>query len=109
MIRSVLKYPDPRLRVHAAEVTVFDESVLQVARDLVDTMRSHERCVGLAAPQIGVGLRAFSYNVDGSIGYVLNPELVELSEEKHEVMEGCLSLPGLSFTTVRAQRCISKK
>jgi peptide deformylase len=58
---------------------------------------------GVAAPQIGVGLRAFSYNVDGKVGYVINPEIVELSGEKVLVDEGCLSVPGLWHRTPRFQ------
>ena len=58
---------------------------------------------GLAAPQIGVGLRAFSWNIDDEIGYVLNPRLVEVStEEYQDGDEGCLSVPGLWYPTERA-------
>ena len=55
----------------------------------------------VAAPQIGVNLRAFSYNVDGEVGYILNPVLVEVSGELELVDEGCLSVPGLWFKTAR--------
>ncbi|MEN9620877.1 MAG: hypothetical protein RL499_1070 [Actinomycetota bacterium] len=64
--------------------------------DLLDTVRVPGRA-GVAAPQIGVGLRAFSYNVDGVVGYVLNPELVEVRGEPELVDEGCLSVPGFGF------------
>jgi len=58
---------------------------------------------GLAANQIGVGLRAFSYNIDGEIGYVLNPKIVELSKDEYQDGdEGCLSVPQLWFPTERA-------
>lgn len=107
VMRDLRYFGDPVLKSPADPVTTFDGSIRALVDDLLDTVNLPGRA-GLAAPQIGVGLRAFSYNVDGSIGYVLNPELVELSEEKHEVMEGCLSLPGLSFTTVRAQRATVK-
>jgi peptide deformylase len=56
---------------------------------------------GVAAPQIGVPLRAFSYNVDGKVGYVINPVLEEVSGEPAEIDEGCLSVPGLWFPTKR--------
>jgi len=55
---------------------------------------------GVAAPQIGVGLRAFSYNIDGDIGYVINPVL-EVSGEPELVDEGCLSVPGFYFPRMR--------
>ena len=69
-------------------------------RDLVDTVELPGRA-GVAAPQIGVGLRAFSYNIDGDIGYVLNPVLVEVSGEPELVGEGCLSVPGLWHDALR--------
>jgi len=56
---------------------------------------------GVAACQIGVNLRAFSYNVDGAIGYIINPVLVEVSGEPELLEEGCLSVPGLYFPRLR--------
>ena len=56
---------------------------------------------GVAAPQIGVGLRAFSYNIDGEIGYILNPVLAEVRGEPVPVGEGCLSVPGLWHDALR--------
>ena len=58
---------------------------------------------GLAANQIGVSLRAFSWNIDGEIGYVLNPRIVALSEDEYQDGdEGCLSVPDLWYPTERA-------
>jgi peptide deformylase len=74
-------------------------------KDLLDGVEPEGRA-GLAAPQIGVGLRVFSYDVGGLTGYVINPELVELSEETHEIGEGCLSVPELWFPTVRAKHAV---
>lgn len=68
--------------------------------DLLETVELPGRA-GLAANQIGVGLRAFSYNIDGDIGYVLNPELAEVSGEPDFVDEGCLSVPGFYFPRKR--------
>ena len=68
--------------------------------DLVDTVELPGRA-GVAAPQIGVGLRAFSYNIDGDIGYVLNPVLAEVRGEPQPVGEGCLSVPGLWHDALR--------
>src|SRR5690606_37812185 len=63
----------------------------------------HEGRAGLAANQIGVSLRAFSWNIEDDIGYVLNPRLVEVSEDEYQDGdEGCLSVPGLWFPTERA-------
>jgi peptide deformylase len=56
---------------------------------------------GLAANQIGVGLRAFSYNIDGEIGYIINPVIVEVAGDPEPVDEGCLSVPGFFFPRMR--------
>jgi len=81
--------------------------VSQLVQDLIDTTSLPGRA-GVAANQIGVGLAVFSYIVDGKPGYLINPELVELSGELVEVDEGCLSLPGLWHKTPRYQRAIAK-
>jgi peptide deformylase len=111
VIRPVLKYPHPSLRTPAAEVIEFDESVLEVARDLVDTMRSHQKCVGLAAPQIGIPLRMIAVDVTehpkttASHGLVVmvNPVVVA-SAGKEVGREGCLSLPDITANVARAKR-----
>ena len=69
-------------------------------QDLLDTVELPGRA-GVAAPQIGVSVRAFSYNIDGDIGYVLNPVLVEVSGEPEPTGEGCLSVPGLWHDALR--------
>ncbi len=73
-----------------------DSRAAPLVADLLETVRIPGRA-GLAANQIGVGLRAFSYNIDGDVGYVINPELVEVSGEPELVEEGCLSVPGFYF------------
>ncbi len=62
--------------------------------------------VGLAAPQIGVSLRVFTYWVDDVVGHLINPNL-DLSEEFQDGEEGCLSLPGLAYDTRRALRVVA--
>jgi peptide deformylase len=99
-VRDIRLFGDPVLRSACAPVTTFDEGTRALARDLVETVQLPGRA-GVAAPQIGVGLRAFSYNVDGEIGYVLNPVLVETSGEPKRVGEGCLSVPGLWHEVLR--------
>ena len=100
-IRPIREIGDPVLRTPADAVSSFDGDLAVVVRDLLDTV-DHPGRAGLAAPQIGVGLRAFSYNVDGVIGHVVNPVIVELSEETQDGDEGCLSVPGIWAPTVRA-------
>jgi peptide deformylase len=98
-VRSIRVFGDPVLRSASAPVADIDEGVRALVRDLLDTVALPGRA-GVAAPQIGVGLRAFSYNVDGEIGYVLNPVL-EVGGEPDAIGEGCLSVPGLWHDTVR--------
>lgn len=102
-IRPLRYIGDPVLKTPAEPVTRFDAALRALVDDLMDTVDDPARA-GLAAPQIGVGLRAFSYRVDGKHGYVVNPEVVERSTEEVDGPEGCLSVPGLSFPTRRAAR-----
>jgi peptide deformylase len=100
-IRPIRELGDPVLRTPADPVRAFDRDLAALVRDLEDTV-DHPGRAGLAAPQIGVGLRVFSYNVDGVIGHVVNPVLTALSDETQDDDEGCLSVPGLYAPTVRA-------
>ena len=98
-VRSIRVFGDPVLTAPTSPIGEIDEGVRALVQDLLDTVELPGRA-GLAAPQIGVGLRAFSYNVDGEIGYVLNPVL-EVSGEPEAIGEGCLSVPGLWHDAVR--------
>ncbi|WP_104524749.1 peptide deformylase [Blastococcus atacamensis] len=104
-IRPIREVGDPVLRTPADEVRSFDRDLAALVRDLLETV-DHPGRAGLAATQIGVGLRAFSYNVDGVIGHVVNPRIVELSEEIQDGDEGCLSVPGIWAPTVRAMHAV---
>jgi peptide deformylase len=104
-IRPIRELGDPVLRTPADEVRVFDKELAALVRDLVETV-DHPGRAGLAAPQIGVGARVFSYNVDGVIGHMVNPTITELSEETQDGDEGCLSVPGLWAPTVRAVHAV---
>jgi peptide deformylase len=99
-VRSIRLFGDPVLRAHSAPITDIDDGVRALVHDLVDTVELPGRA-GVAAPQIGVGLRAFSYNVDGVIGYVLNPVLVETRGEPVLTGEGCLSIPNVWHEALR--------
>lgn len=98
--RQIRVFGDPVLRTVSAPVSLGDPQLSALVDDLVDTVKLPGRA-GVAAPQIGVGQRAFSYNIDGVIGYVLNPVLVEVSGEPSLVDEGCLSVPGFYFQRMR--------
>ena len=99
-VREIRLFGDPVLRAVSAPIDVIDEGVRALVTDLVDTVELPGRA-GVAAPQIGVALRAFSYNIDGDIGSVLNPVLAEVRGEPQPVGEGCLSVPGLWHDALR--------
>ncbi|MFC7327627.1 peptide deformylase [Marinactinospora rubrisoli] len=104
-MRPIVYFGDPVLTAPTTPVTTFDRHTEALVRDLLDTVDLPGRA-GVAATQIGVGLRVFSYNAEGEIGYVINPEIVELSEEIQDDGEGCLSVPGLWYPTRRAQHAV---
>jgi len=99
--RDIRIVGDPVLRTPCDEITAIDVGVRGLIEDLVETVDLEGRA-GLAANQIGVNLRAFSYNVDDETGYLINPRIVELSEDYQDDDEGCLSVPGLWFPTRRS-------
>ena len=101
-MREIRVVGDPVLRTPCEPITTVDDRVRGLVQDLLDTVDAEGRA-GLAANQIGVGLRAFSWNIDDEVGYVLNPVLAEVSaDEYQDGDEGCLSVPGLWYPTRRA-------
>jgi peptide deformylase len=98
--RQIRLLGDPVLKTRSEPIGSIDARVRGLVEDLVDSVKLPGRA-GVAASQIGVNLRAFSYNIDGDIGYILNPVVVELSGEPELVDEGCLSVPGLWYPTAR--------
>ncbi|MGZ4502206.1 MAG: peptide deformylase [Nocardioidaceae bacterium] len=105
-VQPIRLFGDPVLRTPAEPVRDFDKELRTLVKDLSDTMLDAPG-VGLAAPQIGVGLRVFTYYVDGELGHLVNPTL-DLSDEEQDGEEGCLSLPGLAYPTKRALRVVAK-
>jgi peptide deformylase len=99
-VRSIRLFGDPVLRSACDSITPGDRRVSTLVTDLLDTVAEPGRA-GVAANQIGVGQRAFSYNIDGDIGYIINPVVEELSGEPELVEEGCLSVPGFYFPRMR--------
>ena len=100
-MREIRVVGDPVLRTPCEPITMIDDRVRSVVDDLLETV-DHEGRAGLAANQIGVSLCAFSWNIDGDVGYVLNPEIVENHSEHQELgEEGCLSVPGLWYPCER--------
>jgi len=105
-IKDIRLFGDPILRTPAVEVVDFDKELRQLVTDLTETMVNAPGA-GLAAPQIGVGLRVFTYVVDDQLGHLVNPSL-DLSTETQEGPEGCLSFPGMTYDCRRALRVVAK-
>jgi len=105
-IQQIRYFGDPVLTTPATPVVDFDKELRVLVRDLTDTMLDAPGA-GLAAPQIGVGLRVFVWDVDEALGHLINPVLT-LSEEMQDGEEGCLSFPELRYETPRAMRAVAK-
>jgi peptide deformylase len=97
-------FGDPVLKQRAREITELTADLTTLVHGMYDTMAVEEG-VGLAAPQVGVRKRLFTYDLHegGGPGVVINPEIVERSGEVVSE-EGCLSVPGFRFEVVRAER-----
>lgn len=106
--RKVLKFPDERLRKVSKKVTEFDDELGELLDDMRETMYSNDG-MGLAAPQVGVPIRAIVMDVNGNFFELINPEIIH-SEGEQVDEEGCLSVGNFNDTvkrplkvTVRAQ------
>ena len=103
----ILHYPDPRLHTRASPVTVVDESIRQLVRDLEETMRAAEG-IGLAATQVNVHKRVIVLDVSEDQQHLqvfINPRLIS-SDGQVEREEGCLSVPGIYDRVTRADRVV---
>ena len=103
-VRPLRLFGDPVLRTACDPVVRFDDALTRLVTDLLDTVAEPGRA-GLAANQIGAGVAVFSYNVDGELGYVINPRVVELSGAL-DGPEACLSIPGVSAIRSRADHAV---
>jgi peptide deformylase len=102
-IRPIIRYPDPRLALPAAPVTVFDEALRVLADDLRDTMHAAPG-IGITAPHVGVSLRVVVLDLgDGAKTYV-NPEMIWASPETIPHQEGSVSMPGVNDDIQRHAR-----
>jgi peptide deformylase len=105
-LQEIRHFGDPVLTTPALTVVDFDKELRTLIKDLTETMLAAPGA-GLAAPQIGVALRVFVWDVDGALGHLVNPSL-DLSEELQEGDEGCLSFPDLVYPTPRSMRAVAK-
>ena len=99
--RAIRLFGDPVLRTSCDPVGAFDDALASLVADLEETVAEPGRA-GLAANQIGVSRRVFSYHVDGQVGHLVNP-VIEVTGGEQEGDEGCLSIPGLWYPLRRAQ------
>lgn len=102
-VRRIVQVPEPVLRRKATKIHRVDESVQRLIDDLVDTLLDVGGA-GLAAPQIGVPLRAFVTVVDDNLRVLINPEIIDESEDEVEGEEGCLSMMGWYGPVMRKER-----
>jgi peptide deformylase len=100
---KIRTYGDPVLRRVATPVERIDDEVRDTCKRMVEAM-IRANGAGLAAPQIGVSQRIIVTDVKGKLHVLVNPELVEVSDEVMEGAEGCLSVPGVEATVMRKAR-----
>ena len=105
-IQEIRYFGDPVLTTPASPVVDFDKELRVLVKDLTETMLDAPGA-GLAAPQIGVPLRVFVWDVDEALGHLINPTL-SLSDEMQVGEEGCLSFPELRYETPRAMRAVAQ-
>ncbi|MFY1632523.1 peptide deformylase [Solwaraspora sp. WMMB335] len=106
-VQPIRLFGDPVLRTPAEAVVDFDAELRGLVADLTDTM-VEQNGAGLAAPQLGVGLRVFAFHVDDVLGHLINPVLDFPDAEEQDGPEGCLSIPGLYFDTKRRNNVVAK-
>jgi len=105
-VQPIRLFGDPVLTTAAGLVTDFDKELRNLVSDLIETMHDAPGA-GLAAPQIGVGLQVFVWDIEEGDGHLINPTL-DLSQELQDGEEGCLSFPGLVYDTPRSFRAVAK-
>ena len=106
-VQPIRLFGDPVLRTQADAVVDFDRELRRLVRDLTETMQD-EGGAGLAAPQLGVGLRVFAFDVDDVVGHIVNPVLSFPDDEEQEGPEGCLSIPGVYVDTKRRRHVVAQ-
>ena len=105
-IRPIRVFGDPVLRREAAPVVDFDLELRTLVTDLTDTMIDADGG-GIAAPQIGVGLRVFTWRLGEETGHIVNPVLSAVDGDEQFGPEGCLSIPGLRFDCRRHLKVVT--
>ena len=106
-VQPIRLFGDPVLRTPAAPVVDFDAELRALVQDLTDTMLEAPGA-GLAAPQLGVGLRVFTFHCDGVAGHLVNPTWTARDEEYQDGEEGCLSIPGMYWDCRRHRNVVAR-
>ena len=106
-VKPIRLFGDPVLRTPADPVVTFDKELRTLVRDMTETLLG-EGGAGLAAPQVGVGLRVFVFDVDDTVGHLINPELTFPDDEEQDGPEGCLSIPGIYIDTKRRMNVVAR-
>ena len=106
-VQPVRLFGDPVLRTPAEPVADFDKELRTLVADLTETLRDQQGS-GLAAPQVGVGLRVFVFDVDDVVGHLVNPMVEFPDEQEQDGPEGCLSIPGVYIDTKRRLNVVAK-
>jgi peptide deformylase len=99
-ILSIRILGDPVLRTAADPVTEFGPDLMKLVQDMTETM-DDVNGAGLAAPQVGIGKRVFTYRIGSGSGHIINPVLENSEDLQADGAEGCLSVPGLGFRVPR--------
>jgi len=100
---EIRTYGDSVLRRVADPLTKIDEETKRIAEKMVEAM-IRANGIGLAAPQIGVSKRIIVLDLNGEFHILLNPKIIETSQESEEIVEGCLSIPGVNAEVTRKLR-----
>ena len=100
---EIRTYGDSVLRRTADQITEIDSETKQIAEKMVEAML-RANGIGIAAPQIGVSKRIIVLDLDGKFHVLINPEIIETSQESEEIVEGCLSIPGVDAEITRKLR-----
>jgi peptide deformylase len=106
-VQPIRLFGDPVLRTPAEPVVDFDRELHRLVTDLTETLRDQQGS-GLAAPQVGVGLRVFVFDVDDVVGHLINPVLDFPDDEQQDGPEGCLSIPGVYVDTQRRMNVVAR-
>jgi len=116
MVKPILQSGDPLLRIKSKDVEKVDKKILDLIKDMKDTLEVQKdpEGIGLAAPQIGKNFRIFLMKPKDKVTVVINPRIVSLkskiqnpkSKKKNDIMEGCLSLPHFYGPLERAQHIV---